>query len=512
MLTVKPVVQPPNKSKLPSFGYRLPNAIFDDIRELPHLRCACCGGDMFEKVEMKSFLRGFEAGSKRTLENAVMAKFKGTPAFTFLSELSAIAPKMTIRRLVKMPENQAKIHTLDAYTQLDINMMALVSDGVSIRAPRFLDKFDKYYEQFLPEHQRMLDLMDAYALRYPDNTFAEIFNKPEIFNLHSKIAARQKDTTLSKRVDVFKSLHELAQDYSQEDLQALQKTNGDAMVILNNHFYKSHIKKELIFDLYKSFIGNTNGRVKEDEVLKLVDCLPMGEITPDKFIEDCVLQKRSDMDIVRYFANELQATYEHYQARSKKGEDVKENIIIMCGKCNRERANLPYPFFLRFHAEMPVNMQKQLNKIMTFIRHGKLTGYDSFPFDIKQNLLDGSDALIRPKVGEYLKFRRNQVALQLEKSGAAVVQNQERVNIASEKLEDVNSQIKELEAQLRKLKKQKQVAKSEYDYVKKDLDNSVSWNNYNTAQLDDIEKIIVSDRETNDKLRLQKRKFPKRNT
>ena len=56
---------------------------------------------------------------------------------------------------------------------------------------------------------------------------------------------------------------------------------------------------------------------------------------------------------------ELQATWEHAKAKSNGGSNSINNLLVLCSKCNAERANLPYPFILRIHPDIAQNVQKQ---------------------------------------------------------------------------------------------------------------------------------------------------------
>ena len=47
---------------------------------------------------------------------------------------------------------------------------------------------------------------------------------------------------------------------------------------------------------------------------------------------------------------------------------------------------------------MKKNIQKQMNRVITFINRKKISGYDNYPVDIKQTLLRETDNLIKIKI------------------------------------------------------------------------------------------------------------------
>ena len=509
MITINPVANNQNYKNL-SFGIFLPKKVFTDIRDIPRMKCGCCGDDMFTSDETKVFINSFAAGSKRALENSAMDRFRSTPAFEFLKSLSEIRPKDTIAKLLSVDENKAKLKTLGDRTRLDVNMMSLISEGITVKAPRFMQKLEKYRPHFGAEDAEILNLMDVYALKYPKKTFAEIFNMPEVIEYHREIAALDKKQAAAKKIEVFKQLREFGQQkLLPADRKALQDTNTKAMSILNYEFFEADIKKGLIDDLYKDFARGAKTHFWRKNLMKIVDELPVTGRTPDSFIVHCAESKKTDKDIITYFAKSLQATYEHFIPRSKEGADIKENIIILCGKCNHRRSNLPYPFFLRFAPEMMNNLQKQFNKIITFIKHGKLIGYDDYPIVMKENVLNGSDNLLRLQIRDYLDFRKERAVKQVERTQAALVRDDDRINSASGRISEIDEKIKELEVQIRKLKKERQPIKTELEDAKEVYRTSQLDAEDAKAELNSINDSIAQDRETNAILKYKRRNLKK---
>jgi len=490
------------------FGYNLPKSIFTDIREIPRLKCACCNRDMFTSEERTHFLQGFLAGSKRALENGMLTDYRETGAFAFLQTLSRVKPKAKIRELIEVPENRDKIRTLSDGVQLGINRIALIADGISVKAPRVVQKLAKYREGFSPLHQEMFEVMEAYAQRYPKKTFAEIFNTPEIAEYHKNIAEGDKKAVLSGRIEVCKRLREFSQTLEPQDAKELLKTNNDAMQVLSmENYYEPQYRGEMVADLYRNFVREANGYVDTGKLADIIKDFPLGGFTPDSMIANFVERKQTDMDLINFFVNDLRATREHFHARSKDGEDVKENTIVLCGKCNYERSNLPYPFFLRFHKEMLTYLPRQINKVITYIRHGKLTGYNDYPVKSKGIILEQSEGLLRPKIGEYLKFRQAQASADVTRTSEIYSRDNARFEEAQRKLDDVDARIEELEARVRALKKEKRGIREEQ--VNAGIAREVSEKKAKEAseRLEIINEQISADRKTNEELKHKPRKL-----
>lgn len=449
----------------PSFGYRLPKIAVNDVRNMHNLNCGCCGNPMLTTEELKHFLNSFTAGSKRALEHSsIVAKYKDSEAYEFLKHLSSIDPKKTIRALISIPENRIKIRTLDQKTQLDINYIALLSDGITVKAPRAIQKLSKYYEYFSKDARETLDLMEIYSIKYPKKTFSEIFQLPEVFEAHNSINETFKQQLNIQKTDCFKILRSVCAGLPKSDVKGLQDTNTEAIKILNNPFYLPHIKKSMVEEVYNKFLEeHPQDRKIKRQIKSVISNFPYKTNLPDSFIVSSIQERKSDLDIIKRFTDELQLTFEHVLPKSKNGGDNIGNGIFLCKKCNSERSDVPYPIFLRFHPEMKANLQKQLNKIMTFIKHRKLLNYDTYPLEIKQTVWDNTDHIIKLKINEFLMYRQQQAAKKLKIVQARHDENEKRCKVATKNLEEIDAKIQEAMAVIKKLKKERNGIREEHE-------------------------------------------------
>lgn len=447
----------------PVFGYRLPKRPVYEIKDISKLNCGCCGNDMLTSDEIKSFLSGFAASSKRALEHSLIRPFKESEAYEFLKQLSQIQPKKTICELISMPENELKISTLDQRTKLSINHIAVLSEGITVKAPRVMQKLNKYYEYFSQEDKEILDLMELYSIKYPKSTFAEIFQKPEVMDYHKNLSELAKQQIITQRTDCFKKLRSVFKFIPKKDLAVFQEVNTEVIKNLNKG-YKPDIKKAVIEELYHEFFKAHPQSLKvKRKINSVIKEFPYQSFSVDNFISDCAEFQKSDLDIVKYFVDNLQATFEHVHAKSKNGSDEVRNGIALCKKCNHERSDVPYRIFLRFHPEMKVNLQKQINKVITFIKNKKLINHDDYPMDIKQTVWDETEHIIKLKIDKYLKFREEKAAKSLELARAVLEKDTEKFNAASKTLGEIDARIDEVMAVIRKLKKERSKIFSSYN-------------------------------------------------
>ena len=236
MLTINPVINSSyyNKNKAfaenkQTFTGRLPDRVFSEIRDIPKLGCAFCECDMLTNEQVKVFLKSFVAGAKNALNNKALEPFVNTEAYNIVKELSGKYPGKSVHEVLSIPENTQKIKKLTPHQQLDVTRIALASDKVSVKAPKVMQKLDKYFENFSDETKQVINLMEIYSIKYPQNTFAEIFNKPEIVKYHSKLYELYINQNSLQKRNIFKQLRDLAPELSAKDIRALQNTNSNVL-------------------------------------------------------------------------------------------------------------------------------------------------------------------------------------------------------------------------------------------------------------------------------------------
>lgn len=499
MLTINPIHKTNTNYRFTAnrcrtnFGYRLPKTAVSDIRDIKGMKCACCGHDVFTPQETDDYVKTFISGSKRALEHSRMDEYKGSPAFDFLKGLSQNEPKKTIRELLNSSLGKKKMQELNCSTQIKAGEIAAIADTITVKAPRVVQKLEKFYDFFSKEDKEILDLMMIYAEKYPKKTFAEIFAIPEIAEKHTEISQMYKKQASTQRIEIFKKLKEFSKDWPLNDVKNLRIANNDALKVMLNEYYKPDVKKACVDEIYNDFLKNCSKKRIRKKLFDILKDLPYQTPAADDFIAQCVNERTNDIDIVKRFAQQMQATFEHVQAQSRGGTDTKENGIVLCKKCNYERSNVKYSIFLKIHPEMKKNMQKQINKIITFLKHGKLEGYEDYPVEIKQTLLTQTDNIIKIKIQDYLKYREQQTLQRLKLAQASFEHDAQKTNEANKKLKDIDSKLEELMAAVKQLKKEKhrveelrQKAEESANYLGKVVAN-------NTNDLQQIQKLIEDD-------------------
>ena len=497
MLTIYPLICNSNKQynsvKNPNFGYRLPKNAVNDLRDIPHLTCGCCGKEMISFETLNKFIKSFAPGSARTLENSILSKFKNSWAYSFVKSLSANNPRKTVDELLKSEEVQKQLQNVSPDKKIILGELVSTADKLTVKSPRVIQKLSKFYEFFSEENREIFDLMEIYAQKYPKNTFAEIFQKPEVAQHHTQLFELYKKQALAQKIEVFKRLKEFSKKLTPQDVKKLQAANNEALKVLNNEYYKPQIKHACVEDIYNNFLKTCETKRIRKKLFDIIKDIPYNKPAADEFIALCSQNKTPDKEIVTRFAQEMSATFEHVLAKSHKGKDAIENGIILCKKCNSERSNVPYRIYLKIHPEMKKNIQKQINRIITFINSEKLIGYDNYPLDIKKTLLRETDNLIKIKINKYLKYKEQQALSKIEAAKASLDNNSVQADTALQKLESINDKLETLMAEVRQLKKDKHRINEALTLAQQNMEHYENVMQQNEKTLEIIKKLIEED-------------------
>lgn len=457
-----------NNTHQPHFT-ALPKKAVSDIRNISHLPCACCGNTMINPIHFNEYLKFFIPNSKRALENQSLDKYRSTQGFSFLSNLSALNPKKNMRDIISLDSVQTQIRNLPPNIQIEVNEILSCSDKVTKNSAMVMKKLSKYYNNFSDGTKKLLDVMEGYSSRYPYKTFFEIFNTPEIAQYHKESMEAIKKQSLSSSINVFRQLQSL-KGLNFQDKKQVQEINANVLAILNSDNYRPVIHKALVTNLYENWASNLANPSLHDDIMNIIKDIPYDNNYPNVFISNCVNNKLTDLDIVKTISEELLATFEHILPKSQNGENIISNGIVLCRKCNKERSDLPYSFFLKFHPEMINNMQKQINKVISFIKNGKLIGYDSYPVDVKKTLLAQSDNKIKINIRKFLYHYDDVASKKLENAEKAYAVDEQKLNKTSEKISSIDAKLEEAISIVRKLKKERKVLQTELDSLIKNKD------------------------------------------
>ena len=436
-----------NNSFTPTFGYGIPKRNFFDIRDIPKLTCAKCGGQMLSSIEREELLNKTRVGAAFALRNTAIQSHNGSPVFKLLVEFAKKHPRTPLANFVST--NKKMINHLPEEQKAELDEIVEIANTITLKAPQVIKKLHKIKPHLSDADRETLDIMEVYAKKYPKNTFSEIFNKPEVIEYHYKIKTFQKEQYNIQAEMVFNQLAKYTKLLPDDMQNQFAQLNDKAQKIARIADSSDERKLMLLDNLYKDFLENIPDKKTAEKIKKKISEIPLRQNTADRNIAK-KLRKKNDISIVSFFVNKITSTFEHIIPDSQNGTRRMYNGIFMCSQCNFDRGDLPYKIFAKYIPDFAGNIQKQMNKIMVFIQNKRLPGcYQTYPLKVKKTLDRVTDSQIKIDIDKYLKKRFKTVQMNLESS-------KKQKEKCQKDLKDVNIQISKLTQQLQALNRKQE--------------------------------------------------------
>ena len=446
-----------NNNNQPTFGYGLPRKVVSDIRDIPHLICPKCGDEMLSRQEVNSFISPVLEASSVNLQRPEFDKYRDTNVFRFLKNLSIKHPRKSIASITEDRKIQYKISKFNQDGQDTINEIIEISRHKTKNAPVVIKQLRTIKDKVPPEYQELLDYMEVYAMKYPDCTFNEIFNKPEVLEYHKRVNDFKQQQQHILQDKAFDKLDEIAKKLAPQDKETfinLNKTLKHNISSCSYRYYSTETRKKLMQYHYQDFLTKLDNKKFAAKVEKQLDILAPYSLNGDKLL--LLMSRKDDGLIVKSIVDNLGSTFDHIHPESMGGTHGQYNGICLCKKCNRERGIIPYNILMEIHPNFGENVQKQLNKVMVFIKNGKLLNYNFYPQKVKKTLLEVTEQKLRINIKKYLKFKEKDAQLAVEKARAQLQRNNQALEQVNTEITENKLKINKLLAELTRLNKEQQ--------------------------------------------------------
>ena len=470
-----------SKKSAPNFTGRLPKGVFYDIRDIPNLTCARCGKKMMSIPQRNHFVTSVRAGSRAELRNTALDEFRTHDVFKFFNNLSKKHPFTPLEKLVSRKSVKRKMDGLGRVGKLEAKEILEITGGMTRNSLQVMKKLNTIKDQVPKNYQELLFYMDFYAKQYPKNTFSEIFNKPEVWGYHDKIARARKNLFLAQRERAMQRLDGLEKYVPQAPhvQKCFEKVKLLTKSVISDKNKQSKTKRMELENIYTRFLGSFNSKKVEHKFWNVVNDLPFNTQTADNLLLN--MRRCTDTEIVRQIADNVTSTFEHIVPASKGGSAKSHNGLCFCRSCNQERATVAYTVLLGKFPEFATNVQKQMNRVITFITHGKLPSYEDYPKGVKKTLLDVTNQKLRINIKKYLKFVDEKAQNELIKAKALYDNDQKLIAKTNSDIAANDAKIAELKRQIQNLQEEKEILDFQKQrYAQKSV---ISKNIYNEAKV-----------------------------
>lgn len=367
-----------------SFGSRRNYAV-KDARELNDLPCACCGHKMTKNSLVNKFLNEkiyFPASFALPLMQKEGFILSEQPreivrAYEVLYAISQKYKKQTVQELLSMEQVKNYRKNLSQCDNLAFDEISEKSKLVARSSSYMVKAISDLNPDFQLTEKRVFHELKTLSKLYPEETFYEILNKPEV-------KAKYLRNLKQKQMKVLLNIDILKQDLPRRYQFAVDDCIKSSMEIFTNERETVIHKRKRVIGLFDEALDRikTNKTVKK--IIEEVNKLPNSQTDVDAFMIKS--SQKTSNSLAETLVTRTRSTKEHVVPKHRvgnNGEDSINNYIYLCSKCNVERKMTEYSEFIEKHPEMPQNAQRQMDVMIRHINRGELIGYDAWPDKIK---------------------------------------------------------------------------------------------------------------------------------
>lgn len=388
----------PLKSDTVSFGKRPPYAV-KDARELDDLPCACCGHIMTKNSLVNKFLNekvyfpAYQALPLMQKEGFILREqpHEVVKAYEFLFAVSQKYKKQTVPELLSMEQVINYRKKLSKRDDLAFDEICEKSKLVARGSSYMIKAISSLNPDFQLTEKSAFNELKTLSKRYPEETFYEILNKPEV---KSKYLYNLKQ----KQMNVLRNIDILKQDLPRRYQFAVDDCIKKSKEIFTNERETVIHKRKRVIEMFEVSLAriSTNKTVKK--IMEEVNKLPNSQTDVDAFMIKS--SQKTSNSLAETLVTRTRSTREHVVPKHRvgnNGENSISNYIYLCAKCNVERKMTEYSEFVEKHPEMIKNTQNQIDTMIRHINRGELSGYDEWPEKIKVVLNEESGGSTQQK-------------------------------------------------------------------------------------------------------------------
>lgn len=366
------------------------NLFIKDMRELPSLGCGCCGIKMLKNSSVNNFLnRKIYYPASIALKRIKIEKYfneshaseEMKEAYNHLKEYAEQYPHLTINDILAKRTVKDKRKQLPKEVSQAFDEIREITKLVAHNSKYMVDEITKLNPDFHKIEKRVFKELQSLAQDYPDETFFNILNKPQIKKIY---LTKLQD----KQLNVLKIAEEAAQNLPDNlKVKIIENIEKSRNIFTEESGDILHKRSRVISSFNSIFSTDDKSKIAGEEIMQIINQLPDSKTDVNSFLIKGA--QKSSNAIVEILLSRVRSTYEHVKPHHREGDNGASNIsnyIALCGKCNSERQRTGYDIFTQLHPEMIDNAQAQIDKIIYFINSGILIGHDNYPQKIQKAL------------------------------------------------------------------------------------------------------------------------------
>ena len=189
-------------------------------------------------------------------------------------------------------------------------------------------------------------------------------------------------------------------------LKLRSKTTKCRQIILSDS-NRDTFKRKIFLNSLEEIIPNENEKEIFSEIKNKALFLPTSESSKNAFVVK--YSNRKQTEITRRLFIASTGSIEHIVPYSEGGLNTMGNFLLTCASGNRYRENMSLVNYIKRFPKIPDYCQKYIDDIIEVIHQGGLEGNETYPYKIKEKLMQESQGRIMISLSKY-KYSKEEAA------------------------------------------------------------------------------------------------------
>ncbi len=247
-----------------------------------------------------------------------------------------------------------------------------------------------YKKNMLPTEKALFTIFQEFAELNPDDNLQNCLQMIKTTSL-SKLKLEE----LSVLDEVDKLSCKLSVNTA---LKLRAKTTKCRQIVLSDS-KRDSFKRKIFLSSLEEIIPNENEREIFSDIKNKALFLPTSESSKNAFIVK--YSKRKQEEIARRIFIASTGSIEHITPQSSGGLNNIGNFLLTCANGNRYRENMRLVDYVKRFPKIPEYCQAYVDDIIDEIHKGGLKGNETYPYKIKEKLMDESQGRIMISLSGY---------------------------------------------------------------------------------------------------------------
>ena len=260
-----------------------------------------------------------------------------------------------------------------------------------------------YKSNLLPTELSMLSIFNDFANLNPDDNLKNCLQMIRD-NCHTKLKLEE--------LEVLDEVNRLSRKLSAHTALKLRaKTNRCCQIIINDSS-RDIFKRKIFLNSLEEITPNNNEKEIFNDIKNKALFLPTSESSKNAFVVKYA--KRNQTEITRRLFIASTGSIEHIVPASLGGLNSIGNFLLTSASGNRYRENMKLTEYIKRFPKIPQYCQQYMDDILEVIHNNGLEGNETYPYKIKERLMEESKGKIAISLSKY-KYSKKEAALMEDK-------------------------------------------------------------------------------------------------